>query len=124
MVLDHLALTRPSAGFSVSRIRGQGPKDVPPDSIRTIAQRAADAVIGSLASPLTVDGRDVALGASVGIAVFPEHGRTTEELLRSADRAMYAAKAAGHGRAKVAPAPRRTGRHPDSSDSRPSRPSQ
>ncbi len=26
MVLDHLALTRPSAGFSVSRIRGQGPR--------------------------------------------------------------------------------------------------
>ena len=39
--------------------------------------------------------------ASVGIAMFPEHGRTTEELLRRADVAMYIAKRSGSGHAVV-----------------------
>jgi diguanylate cyclase (GGDEF)-like protein/PAS domain S-box-containing protein len=39
--------------------------------------------------------------SSVGIAMFPEHGRTTEELLRRADVAMYIAKRSGSGHAVV-----------------------
>jgi predicted signal transduction protein with EAL and GGDEF domain len=42
-----------------------------------------------------VEGRNHYVGASVGIALFPAHGHTAEELLRSADMALYAAKAAG-----------------------------
>lgn len=40
--------------------------------------------------------------ASLGIATFPEHGKTTEDLLRMADGAMYEAKAAGRNRVQVA----------------------
>ena len=39
------------------------------------------------------------MSASIGIALFPEHGRTTAELLRRADVAMYDAKRSGSGHA-------------------------
>jgi diguanylate cyclase (GGDEF)-like protein len=41
------------------------------------------------------DGRTLAITVSVGVAVFPEHGKTPKELLESADRALYRAKHAG-----------------------------
>ena len=39
---------------------------------------------------------------SVGVAAYPDHGQTSEELLRAADRALYRAKAAGRDRVGVA----------------------
>jgi diguanylate cyclase (GGDEF)-like protein/PAS domain S-box-containing protein len=39
----------------------------------------------------------VHVSASIGIALFPDHGTTTEELLRRADAAMYVAKRSGSG---------------------------
>ena len=75
---------------------------VPPDTAQRVAQRTADAVVGSLITPLQVSGEDVQLGASVGVAIFPDHGRTPEELLQAADRAMYAAKQTGRGQAVLA----------------------
>jgi diguanylate cyclase (GGDEF)-like protein/PAS domain S-box-containing protein len=47
----------------------------------------------------TIDGRVVHVSASIGIALFPEHGTTTDDLLRRADAAMYVAKRAGAGHA-------------------------
>jgi diguanylate cyclase (GGDEF)-like protein/PAS domain S-box-containing protein len=41
----------------------------------------------------------VQVSASIGIALFPEHGTTTAELLRRADMAMYVAKRSGSGHA-------------------------
>lgn len=52
---------------------------------------AAERIIGSLQAPFDLDGREVFVTASVGIAV----GGSAEELLRSADVAMYRAKATG-----------------------------
>jgi diguanylate cyclase (GGDEF)-like protein/PAS domain S-box-containing protein len=43
----------------------------------------------------------VHVSASIGIAMFPEHGKTTAELLRRADVAMYVAKRSGSGHAVV-----------------------
>lgn len=73
--------------------------DVPPGSVQSVAQRTADAVVGSLTTPLQVAGEQVQLGASVGVAIFPDHGHTPEELLQAADRAKYAAKQMARGRA-------------------------
>lgn len=42
--------------------------------------------------PATLDGRIVTVGASFGIALFPDHGDTPDLLMRHADAAMYAAK--------------------------------
>jgi diguanylate cyclase (GGDEF)-like protein len=38
---------------------------------------------------------------SAGVAVFPLHGSTSEEIIRKADQAMYAAKAAGRNRVMI-----------------------
>ena len=53
-------------------------------------------IIDSLRSPFQILGRQVAVSASIGIAVYPDHGHETDTLLRLADRAMYQAKAEGH----------------------------
>lgn len=45
--------------------------------------------------PIAMNGREINLTLSVGISIFPEGGRTTEELLRNADSAMYRVKKAG-----------------------------
>ena len=57
----------------------------------------ADKVLERMTSPFTIDGNAVSIGASVGIARFPDNGRTAEDLVKCADSAMYDAKAAGKG---------------------------
>ncbi len=57
------------------------------------AQRAAAAILQALEAPMTLSGHQVDVRASMGIAVYPEHGRDASTLLRHADVAMYAAKA-------------------------------
>ena len=52
-------------------------------------------IAGALASPLALDGRDVQVTASVGIAIWPEDGESLEALLQCADVAMYRAKDEG-----------------------------
>jgi diguanylate cyclase (GGDEF)-like protein len=53
------------------------------------------------AAGFSLDGEMVHVTASVGIAMFPEHGGTPDELLRRADVAMYIAKRTGSGHAVV-----------------------
>ncbi|HEX6921769.1 MAG TPA: EAL domain-containing protein [Actinomycetes bacterium] len=53
----------------------------------------AERVRRSLASPFVLDGRELALGASTGIAVSDRGDETADQLLRNADLAMYRAKA-------------------------------
>jgi diguanylate cyclase (GGDEF)-like protein/PAS domain S-box-containing protein len=47
--------------------------------------------------PFVVDGRYIELRASIGVALFPQHGRTTDDLLRRADMALRQAKRSGSG---------------------------
>ena len=60
----------------------------------------AERLPGVLAEPIELPGVRLTTGGSIGVAVA-EPGRTAEELLRRADVAMYAAKAAGKGRAAI-----------------------
>ncbi len=62
-----------------------------PENSGLVAQRMLDAA----AVPYKVDGREVVVTISIGIAVFPQDGNTGEALLKSADTAMYAAKKVG-----------------------------
>lgn len=61
------------------------------------AQELASRILEALSKPFFAGQHEVSLGASVGVAVYPDDGRTFAELLRSADSAMYSAKAAGRG---------------------------
>jgi diguanylate cyclase (GGDEF)-like protein len=61
------------------------------------ALAAARHVVSNLSEPVLLDGRTVRVGVSVGISLYPTHGRDMKELLRAADRAMYRAKDSGGG---------------------------
>ncbi len=54
-------------------------------------------VLRKLEAPVRVFGREIFCSASLGIAVHPADGESAEQLLLSADTAMYAAKAGGRG---------------------------
>jgi diguanylate cyclase (GGDEF)-like protein len=62
---------------------------------RQDALAATRKIVESLKSPFQILGHQLAVSASIGIAVYPDHGRETETLLRMADQAMYRAKSAG-----------------------------
>ncbi len=62
------------------------------------ALRVANSLTPLLRQTFGVGDREILLGASIGVAVFPEHGNDASTLLRNADAAMYAAKRAGKGR--------------------------
>jgi diguanylate cyclase (GGDEF)-like protein/PAS domain S-box-containing protein len=55
-------------------------------------------IIASLSQPYSVDGSRCIIGASIGIAVGPADGRTSDDLIRNADLALYEAKGSGRGR--------------------------
>ena len=50
-----------------------------------------------LSAPYRILGSNVGIGASIGIAISPEHGRCSDTLLRKADMAMYRTKTCGRG---------------------------
>ncbi|MFC5550599.1 EAL and GGDEF domain-containing protein [Massilia aerilata] len=50
----------------------------------------------SFAIPVSFNGREIAVGASVGVALYPHDGTTATELVRAADVAMYHGKGNGH----------------------------
>ncbi len=62
------------------------------------AATLAAKILTAAAEPVTVDGRTLQLTASVGISLFPGDGVDAAALMRHADMAMYAAKAAGKNR--------------------------
>lgn len=55
-------------------------------------------VIHNLSEPYSIEGHRVIIGASVGIALSPDDGVTSEAIIRNADLALYAAKDGGRGR--------------------------
>jgi diguanylate cyclase (GGDEF)-like protein len=66
------------------------------DSVATVAARVIDA----LTPPFTCAGHQFVVTPSIGIAIYPQDGRTGEELLMNADSAMYRAKNVGRNNFK------------------------
>ncbi|SEP75647.1 PAS domain S-box-containing protein/diguanylate cyclase (GGDEF) domain-containing protein [Nitrosomonas ureae] len=64
----------------------------PEEDINVLPSRIITA-ISSI--PLRFHGRNIRLTSSLGVAIFPEHGETTEDLIAHADTAMYQAKNQG-----------------------------
>ena len=72
------------------------------DAIDTAAVvEVAERVLDSVHAPVRMEGREVFVRASVGVAVTGDADMTAEELLRHADLAMYTAKSHGKGRVEV-----------------------
>jgi diguanylate cyclase (GGDEF)-like protein len=59
---------------------------------RADAQEIARRLDGCFEAPILLDGQELCGSASVGIALYPEDGATSDDLLKAADAAMYAAK--------------------------------
>ena len=57
----------------------------------------ADRLIGEIALPFRHAAHDVCIGASIGVAFYPDDGKTVDALLHNADVALYRAKDGGRG---------------------------
>lgn len=69
-----------------------------PDAALAIGNRLLEAI----SQPLTLLGTPSRMGASIGVAIAPQHGTTANDILTAADTAMYAAKRGGKNRCVLA----------------------
>jgi diguanylate cyclase (GGDEF)-like protein len=86
------------AGGLISRLGGDEFAVVVPQPRSTHdVLKQAEAVREALRQPFEIDGMALEIGASVGVALYPDHGRDSHELMRCADIAMYFAKSTSAG---------------------------
>ena len=62
---------------------------------RAEVEEVARRVVAALAQPFALSGGEARISASVGVAIYPEHGADLEHIRANADAALYAVKAAG-----------------------------
>ncbi len=60
-------------------------------------ERVARRVVQAISEPFELCSRSIDIGASIGVAISPDHGANIETLMRAADIAMYHAKSSGGG---------------------------
>ena len=90
---DEVGETGPGRAARRRRVRGRAAQRVVQGRLSKLAQ----GIIDSLSRPYTINGTAVSIGASVGIVTSDYDDRTSDDLMRDADLALYAAKAAGKG---------------------------
>lgn len=59
------------------------------------ARQLAERILNEWNSPYTLNGKLITASVSIGISIFPTDGKSTKDLLRKADMAMYKAKSSG-----------------------------
>jgi diguanylate cyclase (GGDEF)-like protein/PAS domain S-box-containing protein len=85
-------------GCEVGRLGGDEFQVILPDiDDRGRLGEIASTVISMISQPYSIEGSRCVIGASVGIAIAPYDGINNEELVRSADLALYASKGGGRG---------------------------
>jgi diguanylate cyclase (GGDEF)-like protein len=82
---------------TVGRLGGDEFAILLPDASAETAMLVAEHLLQALEFPVELEGGSYAVSASIGIAVYPEHGQDMQVLLRRADVAMYVAKRARQG---------------------------
>lgn len=80
---------------TVARLGGDEFAIFLPETAIYIASLLAEKMVAELRRPFACEGHSVSIGASIGLACFPEHGTNYDQLLQRADVAMYAAKRSG-----------------------------
>lgn len=61
------------------------------------AEACAQRVLSAMAAPFVLDGMNFTVGCSIGVALYPDDGKTLDELIQYADTAMYRVKERGRG---------------------------
>jgi len=64
---------------------------------RSNIARIASALVNVLAEPVAFEGQTIVVRPSIGISLYPEHGKSASQLISNADAAMYAAKNTSDG---------------------------
>ena len=90
------------ASDTLGRLGGDEFLAILPQTTVEGALAVAEKVRAALSEPYVLDSSAVAIGVSLGIALFPRHGEEADALLSAADAALYDAKREGKGRARVA----------------------
>jgi diguanylate cyclase (GGDEF)-like protein len=90
------------ASDTVGRLGGDEFLAILPETGEEGAMGVAEKLREALRAPYALDNAQAQLGASVGVAVFPDHGDDAETLQRAADAALYAAKREGRNRTRLA----------------------
>jgi diguanylate cyclase (GGDEF)-like protein len=73
----------------------QAGENEPEGDVRKMVTRLAENLVRDLGEPMLLNGRQVFLGSSVGVALFPDDAGTASLLMKNGDIAMYQAKVAG-----------------------------
>ncbi|MBI3607413.1 MAG: EAL domain-containing protein [Nitrospirae bacterium] len=88
---------------TIARMGGDEFAILLPDTDGEGARQVVAKLQKALEAPFAIDGLTVTVEASIGIALYPEHGLKAETLVQRADVAMYAAKHGGGGYVVYAP---------------------
>ena len=100
--IDRALRSLPAAHGTVARFGGdefvvllEAADGEPGVDVRALAARLAEEMTAALGEPLLLRGRQVFLGASIGVALFPDDAGDASMLMKNGDIAMYQAKVAG-----------------------------
>jgi diguanylate cyclase (GGDEF)-like protein len=97
-VAQRVAISLQPAPLALARLGGDEFVFVIPADENGEYLRRIDAVLQEIQPIYVIDGTEILIGGSIGIAMHPDHGINHDELLRNADLAMYAAKGSGRNR--------------------------
>jgi diguanylate cyclase (GGDEF)-like protein len=64
-------------------------------------EKIAAKLVVELQQPFLINGGELLISISLGVAVYPQDGNTADELLKHADLAMYTAKKSGRNQMKL-----------------------
>ncbi|MBV9576611.1 MAG: sensor domain-containing diguanylate cyclase [Gammaproteobacteria bacterium] len=67
----------------------------------SICEKIANKILTIIKKPIHIDHHPIHVNFSIGIALYPDHALSIEELIKKADKAMYAAKNAGRGQYQI-----------------------
>ena len=65
------------------------------DALKDGASKLATRLVDVVSAPYEIEGQNVSIGCSIGVAMAPDHGERSDELLRNADLALYKSKNGG-----------------------------
>jgi diguanylate cyclase (GGDEF)-like protein/PAS domain S-box-containing protein len=83
------------AGATIARVGGDEFVLLVPEADETAARALTRRILRATSDPWHFNGTELRVNGSVGVALYPEHGRDPETLLKNADAAMYLAKEQG-----------------------------